>query len=158
MTLMFSNGERTKKECSQFYRRRRSKCYQCRCQLSTVAVEQEFSQAGNVLTDYRTRLRVQSLDTLPQLVKGQRRTQEVCIAPDRQFMEETTTDAGEDSDRFLANAFEINIHLSFKNFLNSQLYFIFKINGFNAPNPLVKYKIDALALCDLKNASNPPVL
>ncbi|CAH9098698.1 unnamed protein product [Cuscuta europaea] len=61
--------------------------------ISTVAVEQEFSAAGNVLTDYRTRLSPSSLETLVcfhDWLKAQRRTQEITITPSRHFMEETT--------------------------------------------------------------------
>ncbi|CAH9142888.1 unnamed protein product [Cuscuta epithymum] len=61
--------------------------------ISTIAVEQEFSAAGNVLTDYRTRLSLSSLETLVcfhDWLKAQRRTQEMSIAPTCHFMEETT--------------------------------------------------------------------
>ncbi|CAH9083978.1 unnamed protein product [Cuscuta europaea] len=61
--------------------------------ISTVAVEQEFSAAGNILTDYRTRLSPSSLETLVcfhDWLKAQRRTQEITITPSRHFMEETT--------------------------------------------------------------------
>ncbi|CAH9089989.1 unnamed protein product [Cuscuta europaea] len=65
--------------------------------VSTVAVEQEFSAAGNVLTDYRTRLSANSLETLVcfhDWLKAKRRTQEISIEPIRHFMEETTKDGG----------------------------------------------------------------
>ncbi|CAH9115166.1 unnamed protein product [Cuscuta europaea] len=65
--------------------------------VSTVAVEQEFSAAGNVLTDYRTRLSANSLETLVcfhDWLKVKRRTQEISIEPTRHFMEETTEDGG----------------------------------------------------------------
>ncbi|CAH9138502.1 unnamed protein product, partial [Cuscuta epithymum] len=64
-----------------------------RMPISTVAVEQEFSAADNVLTDYRTRLSPSTLETLVffhDWLKAQRRTQEMSIAPTRNFMEETT--------------------------------------------------------------------
>ncbi|CAH9109711.1 unnamed protein product [Cuscuta europaea] len=65
--------------------------------VSTVAVEQEFSAAGNVLTDYRTRLSANSLETpvcFHDWLKAKRRTQEISIEPTRHFMEETTEDDG----------------------------------------------------------------
>ncbi|CAH9123747.1 unnamed protein product [Cuscuta epithymum] len=65
--------------------------------ISTVAVEQEFSSAGNVLTASRSRLSAESLETLicyHDWLKAARRTQEMSITPSQDFMDDSTTDGG----------------------------------------------------------------
>ncbi|CAH9087087.1 unnamed protein product [Cuscuta epithymum] len=65
--------------------------------VSTVAVEQEFSSAGNVLTASRSRLSAESLETLicyHDWLKAARRTQELSITPSQDFMDDSTTDGG----------------------------------------------------------------
>ncbi|CAH9115088.1 unnamed protein product [Cuscuta europaea] len=61
--------------------------------VSTVAVEQEFSSAGNVLTQTRTRLSAESLEMLicyHDWLKTARRAQEIDITPSQHFMDEST--------------------------------------------------------------------
>ncbi|CAH9115695.1 unnamed protein product [Cuscuta europaea] len=63
--------------------------------VSTVAVEQEFSSAGNVLTQTRTRLSAESLEMLicyHDWLKAARRAQEIDITPSQHFMGESTTE------------------------------------------------------------------
>ncbi|CAH9098858.1 unnamed protein product, partial [Cuscuta epithymum] len=64
--------------------------------VSTIPVKQEFSEIDNILTDYRTWLSAQSLETLiffhDWLKAHHHRTEEVNIALDHHFMKETTTD------------------------------------------------------------------
>ncbi|CAH9088287.1 unnamed protein product [Cuscuta epithymum] len=65
--------------------------------VSTVAVEQEFSSADNVLTASRTSLSAESLETLicyHNWLKAIRRTQEISITPSQDFMDESTTEGG----------------------------------------------------------------
>ncbi|CAH9077079.1 unnamed protein product [Cuscuta europaea] len=65
--------------------------------VSTVAVEQEFSSTGNVLTQTRTRLSVESLEMLicyHDWLKAARRAQEIDITPSQHFMDESTTEDG----------------------------------------------------------------
>ncbi|CAH9073040.1 unnamed protein product [Cuscuta epithymum] len=65
--------------------------------VSTIAVEQEFSSAGNVLTASRSRLSAESLETLicyHDWLKAARRTQELSITPSQDFMDDSTIDGG----------------------------------------------------------------
>ncbi|CAH9107303.1 unnamed protein product, partial [Cuscuta epithymum] len=65
--------------------------------VSTVAVEQEFSSTGNVLTESRSRLSAESLETLicyHDWLKAARRTQELSITPSQDFMDDSTTNGG----------------------------------------------------------------
>ncbi|CAH9087320.1 unnamed protein product [Cuscuta europaea] len=66
-------------------------------QISTAAVEQEFSSADNVLTQSRTRLSAESLETLicyHDWLKAARRAQEIGITPSQHFMDESTIEGG----------------------------------------------------------------
>ncbi|CAH9148844.1 unnamed protein product, partial [Cuscuta epithymum] len=63
--------------------------------ISTVAVEQEFSSADNVLIDSRTRLSANSPEMLVcyhDWLKATRRTQKLSITPSQHFMDESTTE------------------------------------------------------------------
>ncbi|CAH9115794.1 unnamed protein product [Cuscuta europaea] len=59
--------------------------------ISTVAVEQEFSSADNVLTQCRTRLSAESLEMLicyHDWLKAARRAQEIDITPSQHLIDE----------------------------------------------------------------------
>ncbi|CAH9087422.1 unnamed protein product [Cuscuta europaea] len=65
--------------------------------VSTVAVEQEFCSAGNVLTQCRTRLGAESLEMLicyHDWLKTTHRAQEIDITPSQHFMNESITEGG----------------------------------------------------------------
>ncbi|RAL43499.1 hypothetical protein DM860_012640 [Cuscuta australis] len=79
--------------------------------VSTVAVEREFSAGGNILTDYRSCLNVESLETLvcnQDWLLARRRAQESSYQLESEHYMNATTDGSPSSEKLVIIFFNVN--------------------------------------------------
>ncbi|RAL43498.1 hypothetical protein DM860_012639 [Cuscuta australis] len=82
--------------------------------VSTVAVEREFSAGGNILTDYRSCLNVESLETLvcnQDWLLARRRAQESSYQLESEHYMNATTDGSPSSEKLVIIFFNVNVNM-----------------------------------------------